>query len=129
MGRGLGVWFQSCVGETQGHNGQMAAGVSPGSGRSKKRPTVALLPLSRAQVLGLLRMLLRFRLLGRPCSPTWQVPDLHPRGAHCSSATPMRSQGAAAPTRHTALGLSTRSGFIPRKLCAADLGPAHGGLA
>lgn len=28
MGRGLGLWPQNCDGETQGHNGRMAAGVS-----------------------------------------------------------------------------------------------------
>ncbi|KAF5929007.1 hypothetical protein HPG69_018186 [Diceros bicornis minor] len=86
----------------RGRYERMVARVSAGGARGKKRPSKP--PLcsggAPARGRGVVRMLAQ--LGSGVCAPAWRVPELR------SAEAPRGRQGAAAPTAHTALGVSTK---------------------
>lgn len=94
-GRCLRVWPWDCVWGAQGHNEQMAAGGSPGSGRGKKRPTPPALlgtePESRGGAVAALCACSSSSALGVPVPPSGKSQNCTHRST--ASPTPARSNG------------------------------------
>lgn len=130
-GRCLRVWPWDCVWGAQGHNEQMAAGGSPGSGRGKKRPTPPALLGTEPESRGVLSR----RYAHAPPAPRWA--SLCPQVASLRTAPigalplPLRrgQMDAAAPTELTALGLSAIWLYSPKApRCGPGPSPGWSGL-